>query len=168
MKVQEELELNGTHQQLLYADDAYILGENTSAIKKNTEALIASKPLENVAKFKYFGMTITDQNCIQEEVKSRLNMGNTCYHSVLNLLSSRLLSRNLTIKIRKNYNFIFCFVWCETYSSTPKEVHRLRVFVNRVLRKIFGPKSEEVVGGWRRLHNEELHNYTSPSIIRVM
>jgi hypothetical protein len=47
--------------------------------------------------------------------------------------------------------------------------HRLRVFENRVLRRIFGPKRDEVTGGWRKLHNEELHNlYSSPSIIRVI
>jgi hypothetical protein len=49
------------------------------------------------------------------------------------------------------------------------EEHRLRVFENRVLRKIFGPKRDEVIGGWRKLHNEELHNlYCSQSIIRII
>jgi hypothetical protein len=58
---------------------------------------------------------------------------------------------------------------CETWPLTLREEHRLRLFENRVLRGIFGPKREEVVGGWRRLHNEELHNlYTLPDIIRVM
>jgi hypothetical protein len=57
----------------------------------------------------------------------------------------------------------------ETWSLILSEEHRLGVFENRVLRGIFGPKREEVVGGWRRLHNEELHNlYTSPDIIRVI
>jgi hypothetical protein len=52
---------------------------------------------------------------------------------------------------------------------TLKEEHRLRVFENRVLRRIFGPKRDEVTGGWRKLHHEELNNlYSSPSIIRVM
>jgi hypothetical protein len=52
---------------------------------------------------------------------------------------------------------------------TISEGHRLRVYVNRVLRRICGPKREEVVGGWRRLHNEELHKlYASPNIIRVI
>jgi hypothetical protein len=50
-----------------------------------------------------------------------------------------------------------------------REEHRLRVFENRVLRRIFGPKRDEVTGGWRKLHNEEFHNlYTSPSIIRII
>jgi hypothetical protein len=58
---------------------------------------------------------------------------------------------------------------CETRSLTLREEHRLRVFENRVLRRIFGPKRDEVIGGWRKLHNEELHNlYCSQSIIRII
>jgi hypothetical protein len=58
---------------------------------------------------------------------------------------------------------------CETWSLTLREEHRLRVFENRVFRKIFGPKKDEVTGGWRKLHNEELHSvYSSPSIIRII
>jgi hypothetical protein len=56
---------------------------------------------------------------------------------------------------------------CETWSLTLREEHRLRVIENRVLRRIFGPKREEVTGEWRKLHSEELHNlYSSPDIIR--
>jgi hypothetical protein len=55
---------------------------------------------------------------------------------------------------------------CETWSLILREEHRLRVFENRVLRRIFGPKRGEIIGGWRELHNEELHNlYFSPGII---
>jgi hypothetical protein len=58
---------------------------------------------------------------------------------------------------------------CETLSLTLREEHRLRVFENRVLRRIFGPNRDEVTGGRRKLHNEELHGlYSSPSIVRVM
>jgi hypothetical protein len=58
---------------------------------------------------------------------------------------------------------------CETLSLTLREKHKLRVFENRVLRRIFGPKKGGVTGGWRKLHNEELHNfYSSPSIIRII
>jgi hypothetical protein len=55
---------------------------------------------------------------------------------------------------------------CETWSLTLKEEHRLRVFENRVLRRIFGPKSNEITLGWRKLRNEELHNlYSSPNLL---
>jgi hypothetical protein len=56
---------------------------------------------------------------------------------------------------------------CETWSLTLREEHRLRLFENRVLRRIFGPKRNEVAGEWRKLHSEELHIlYSSPNIIR--
>jgi hypothetical protein len=58
---------------------------------------------------------------------------------------------------------------CETWSLILREEHRLRVFENRVLRLIFGPKRAEVTGEWRKLHNEELRDlYFSPSIIRII
>jgi hypothetical protein len=58
---------------------------------------------------------------------------------------------------------------CETWSLTLREEHRLRVFGNGEQRKIFGPKRDEVTGGWRKLHNEELQNlYFPPSIIRMI
>jgi uncharacterized membrane protein len=57
---------------------------------------------------------------------------------------------------------------CETWSQTLWEEHRLRVFENRLLRKIFGPKRDEVTGRWRNLHNEELHICSSPSVVRMV
>jgi hypothetical protein len=58
---------------------------------------------------------------------------------------------------------------CETWSLTLREKRRLRVFENRVLRRIFGPKRDEVTGEWRKMHNEQRHNlYSSPNIIRMM
>jgi hypothetical protein len=121
-----------------------------------------------VSQFKYLGTTVTNQNLIQEEIKRRMNSGTACYHSVQNLVSSRLLSKNLKIGIYKTIILPVVLYGCETWSLTLREEHRLRVFVNRVLRRIFGPKRDEVTGEWRKLHNKELHDlYSSPSIIRV-
>jgi hypothetical protein len=99
-----------------------------------------------VAKFRYLGTTLTVQNHMHEEIKSRLNSGNACYHSVQSLLSSRLLSRNLKVKIYKTIFLPVVLYVCETLSLTLREQHRLRVFENRVLRRIFGPKRDEVTG----------------------
>jgi hypothetical protein len=82
-------------------------------------------------------------------------------------LSSRLLSRNVKVKIYKTIILPVVLYVCETWSLTLREEHRLRVFENRDLRRIFGPKRDEVTGEWRKVHNEELHNlYSSPDIIR--
>jgi hypothetical protein len=82
-------------------------------------------------------------------------------------LSSRLLSRNVKVKIYKTIILPVALYGCETWSLTLREEHRLRVSENRVLRRIFGSKRDKVTGEWRKLHNEELHNlYSSPDIIR--
>jgi hypothetical protein len=87
-----------------------------------------------------------------DEIKSRLISGNACYYSVQNHSSSRLISKNLKIKIYKTVILPLVLYGCETWSLTLKEEHRLRVFENRVLRRIFGPKREED-GPRRKLHN---------------
>jgi hypothetical protein len=154
-----------------------MMGENTDTIKKNTETLldaskevglevnpekikymlmscsqniglkhsikIETRSFEDVAKFKYLGA-----NCIHEEIKSRLNLGNACYHSVQSLLSSHLLSRNIKVKIYKTIIVPVVLYGCETWSLTLSKEHRLRVFENRVLRRIFGPKRDELMGEW--------------------
>jgi len=81
---------------------------------------------------------------MQEEIKSRLMSGTACYHSVQNLLSFSLLSKNLKIKIHRTIILPFVLYGCETWSLTLKEERRLRVFDKRALRRIFGPKSSEV------------------------
>jgi hypothetical protein len=79
-------------------------------------------------------------------------------------LSSRLLSKNIRISIYETTILPVVLYGCEIWSPTLREQHRLRVFENRVLRRIFDPKRDEVIGGWRKLHNEELYNlYSSPN-----
>jgi len=119
--------------------------------------------------FKYLGTTLTNQNSVAEEIKSRLKSGNACYHSVQNLLSSGLLSKNLKIKIYRTVILPVVMYGCETWSLTLREERKLRVFENRVLRKIFGIRRDKVTGEWRRLHNEELNDlYSSPNIVQVI
>jgi hypothetical protein len=73
------------------------------------------------------------------------------------------------IKIYKTIILPVVLYGCENWSLMLREGHRLRVFENRVLRRIFGPKRDDMTGGWRKLHNEELHGlYSSPSIIKVI
>jgi len=80
-----------------------------------------------------------------------------------------LLSKNLKIKIYRNIILPVVLYGCETWSLTVREEHRLRVFENRVLRRIFGPKRDEVIREWRTLHNEELNDlYSSPNIGQVV
>ena len=90
-----------------------------------------------------------------------------CGHE--NILSSSLLSKNLKIKIYRTIILPVVLYGCETWSLTLREEHRLRVFENRVLRRIFGPKRDGVTGEWRRLHNEKLCClYVSPDIISLI
>jgi hypothetical protein len=94
-----------------------------------------------------FQFLLASNNFIHEEIRSRLNSGNACYHAVQNLLSFRLTSRNVKIKIYKTIILPVVLYGCKTLSLTLRGKHRLRVFENRVLRRIFRPKRDEVTGG---------------------
>jgi hypothetical protein len=79
------------------------------------------------------------------------------------------MCKNVKIRIYKTIILPVVLYGCETWSLTLREEHRLRLFQNRVLRGIFGQKRYKVIGGWGKLHNEELHNlHFSPSIIRMI
>jgi len=105
-----------------------------------------------VEEFQYLG-TILNQNPVREEIKGRWKSGNASYQSVQILLSSSLPSKNLNVKLYKTVILPVVVYGCETWSLTLREEPRLRVFENRVLRRIFGPKRDEVTGEWRKLHN---------------
>ena len=187
------------HHLLVYADDVNMLGKNLQTVRENTEMLIkASKDnglevnsekiisrhqnviqnqnivigtlsFENVEKFRYLGVTVTNTNDIRKEIKSRINMGNACYYSLEKILSSCLLSKKLKVKPYKTIILSVVLYGCETWSLTLREEHRLRVFENIVLGKIFGAKKDEITGEWRKLHSAELHAlYSSPNIIRSL
>jgi hypothetical protein len=98
------------------------------------------------------------QNSIQEEIKNSLKLGNACYLSVQNLFSSIFLLKNKKIQIYRPITLPVVLYGCETWSFTLREARGLRVFENRVLRKIFGPKMDEVTWEWRKLHNKKLND----------
>jgi hypothetical protein len=89
----------------------YMLLSRHQNAGQNHDIKIGDRSFENAAQFKYLGTTVTNQNFIQEEIKTRLNSGNACYHSVQNLLSSRLLSKNVKIKIHKTIIFPVILYW---------------------------------------------------------
>jgi hypothetical protein len=124
---------------------------------------------ENVSPFKYLGAIVTNKNLILEEINRRLNSDSSCYHSVQNLSFSLLMSKNVKIRICETVILPVVMYWRETWSLTLREEHRLRVFENRVLRRTFGPKRDEVSRRWRKLHKEEVCDlYSSTSIIRMI
>jgi hypothetical protein len=113
---------------------------------QNHDIKITNRCFENVAQLKYFGMTVT-KNVIQKEHERRLNSGNACYHSVQNLMSSYLLSKKMKIRICKTIILPVVLNGYEAWSLTIREEHRLRVFENRVLSRIFALKRDVVMGG---------------------
>jgi sorting nexin-29 len=96
----------------------YMLMSRSQKIGQNHSIKILNRSFEDVAKFRYLGTTPADKNFVHEEIKSRLNSGNACYHSVQSLLSSRLLSRNVKVKIYKTIILPVVLYGCETWSVT--------------------------------------------------
>jgi len=159
---------------MVYADKVNVLGGSIRTLEENTAASVfASKEVdldkskymvmsrdqnagrnhsmkidnssfEKVEEFKYLGTTLTNQDSIQEEIKSRLKSGNACYHSMQNLLSSSLLPKKLKIKIYRTIILPVVLYGRETWSLTFREESRLTMFEKRVLRRIFGHKRDDV------------------------
>jgi hypothetical protein len=121
--------------------------------------LLATKSFGSMANFKYLVITLAIKGAFVKELKSSLISGYTCYYSVQNLLFSSFLLKNTKIKIRRSAVLPVILFGL-------REEHRLRVFENKVLRKIFGPKWDDVIGEWRELHNKVFHDlYCSPNTI---
>jgi hypothetical protein len=135
---------------------------------QNQNIRIADESFDNLVKFEFFWVTLTNQNDIHDEIKSRLSSGNA-YFIRSNIFCLPIsYTKESKDKIYKTVNFPSVFYVRETYSFTLREEHRPGVFGNRVLKKICGPKREED-GSLRKLHNEELHSlYSSANIILVM
>ncbi|KAJ4443809.1 hypothetical protein ANN_05590 [Periplaneta americana] len=124
----------------------YMIMSRDQNIVRNGNIKIGDLSFEEVEKLKYLGATVTNINDTREEIKRRINMGNACYYSVEKLLSSSLLSKNLKVRIYKTVILPVLLDDCETWTLTLREEHRLSVFENKVLRKIFGAKRDEVTG----------------------
>jgi hypothetical protein len=102
---------------------------------QNQNINVTNTSFENVAQFKYFGTTVTNPNPIHEEIKSRLNLGNTYCHSVQKL-------------------YLLALLFCVGVKFNEKKNLSLRAFENKVLKRIFGSKREKLTGKWRKLYNE--------------
>jgi hypothetical protein len=159
---------------IIYQMEAYMLIKQSTwsclkiRMQDSHNIKIDNSSFERVEQFKYLGTTLTNQNSIQEEIKRRLKSGNACYHSVQSLLSSSLLSnacyhsvqsllsssllsKNLKIKIYGTLILPVVLYGRETWSLTVREELRLRVFENRVLRRIFGPEEGRGNGGMEKI-----------------
>ena len=104
----------------------------------NEHFTVGSNSYEKVKTFKYLGYLLINQNYIHEEIKCRLTAENSCHYSIQTLLSSRLLSNNLKIKIYKTIILPVMLYGCKTWYLSLREERRLRVFEYRILRRIFG------------------------------
>ncbi|KAJ4448866.1 hypothetical protein ANN_00257, partial [Periplaneta americana] len=142
-----------------YSTTSWWLGEEESYIELGTPSMKPEEmdELEKLVNEKIREATPVNVTVYQEgddELKKKL-------------LSSSLLSKNLKVRIYKTVILPVVLYGCKTWTLTLREEHRLKVFENKVLRKIFGAKRDEVTGEWRKLHNTELHAlYSSPDIIK--
>ena len=136
----------------------YVVMSRDQKAGRSHNIKIDNSSFERVEELKYLGTTLTNRNSIQEEIKSRLKSGYACYRLVQNLLSCCLSSKNLKIKMYRTAILPVVLYGCEIWWLTLRETRRVRVFENRVLRRTFGPKRDEVTGKWRKLHSEELND----------
>ena len=123
---------------LAYYKTKYMIMSRDQNAGRSYRMKIYNNTIERVGEFKYLGTTLTNKNSIQEEIKSRLKLGNACYYSVQNRFSSSLLSKKLQIKIYRTIILPVVLYGCETWSLTLRYERRLRVFENRVLRRELG------------------------------
>ena len=111
---------------------------------RNHNIKIDNGSLRRVEEFRYLLTNLTDQNSIQEEIKSRLESGNACYHSVQIFCLTVCYPKNLKIKIYRTIILPVVLYGCEAWSLTLRDKRMLRVFESTMFRRIFGPKSDEV------------------------
>ena len=107
----------------------YMVMSRDQNVGRNYIVRIDSSTFERVVEFKCLGKILTNYNSIPEEIKSRLRSGNACYHAVQNHLSSRLVSKNLKIKIYRTIILPVVLYGCETWSPIFREERKLRVFL---------------------------------------
>jgi hypothetical protein len=135
----------------------YILLSRHQNAGQNSKINNACRFFENVAQLKYLGTRVTNQNLFQEGIKRRY------------LLSCRLPSNNVRIRVYKTIILTVILYGCKTWSLISREGHRLRVFQNDVLRRIFERKRDEVIRSYRKLHSDDLHNlYSSANKTRTI
>jgi hypothetical protein len=147
--------------------EIHYIGQAWSAVHCIVGIKIGNKSFEKVKRFKYFGTTLTYQNRIHEEIKLRLKSGSACHHSLQRLFVFQFAIQKY--KIYRTAVLPVVLYGGETSFLTLSEEREQRVFENRVLRRMFGPKGDEVIGEWRKLHNEEPYDmYSPPNIIRAI